>query len=118
MGKVYSGTMVFRLCSGFQEAIEANSPRECLVKFAPLQGRLFCNSLSRPIVTLTTKEGEKIELGELPTNGSLVLEDAPAALQEMVQRDLVSGKEKCFGIAASWEYVGGERAGVAPNKIN
>ena len=117
MGKVYSGMLVFRLCAGFAEAIEANSPRECLIKFAPLVGRLFCNSLSRPVVTLTTKDGTPIELGELPTNGSLVLEDVPALLQEMVETDLVSGKEECFGIKAEWEYVA-SAGGVAPNKIN
>ena len=118
MGKVHTGMLVFKLCAGFAAAIEANSPREALVKFAPTVGRLFCTSLTRPVVTLLPKEGEPIEWGELPTNGNLVLEDAPAALQEMVQRDLVSGKEKAFGIAATWEYVGGVAAGVAPNKIN
>ena len=117
MGKVYSGTMVFRLCSSFAEAIEAGSPRECLIKFAPTTGRLFCNASSRPVVTLTTKDGTPIELGELPSNGSLVLEDVPALLQEMVQRDLVSGAEEAFGIKATWEYVA-SAGGVATNKIN
>ena len=61
--------------------------------------------------------GEKIELGELPSNGTLVLEDAPALLQEMVETDLVSGAEEAFGIKAEWEYVAAT-GGVAPNKIN